>query len=157
MTTWKGSIRSTKCAALVLGLAALIAAEGAQAQWVMLARRVVGQVQQMSQQQPNGGVAYDSAAVMVEVPAEKVYAVAVRNLKTNPDIKITEQSDQQRLIQFSNGTQIAGLQVNALSDTLSHIMITSAHSGQQQNATNTILERILKLCAEMNVQCSRAQ
>ena len=51
----------------------------------------------------------------------------------------------------------AGLQVNALSDTLSHIMISSAHSGSQQNAANTILERILKLCADMNVQCSRAQ
>ena len=152
-----GAVGRVRRASLVLGVAALASAGIAHAQWVMLARQVVGRVQQMSQQQPNGGVAYDSAAVMVEVPAEKVYAVAVRNIKAAPGITVTEQSDRQRLIQFSNGDQIAGLQVNALSDTLSHIMISSAHSGSQQNAANTILERILKLCADMNVQCSRAQ
>ena len=129
----------------------------AEAQWVMLARRAIGRVQQMSQQQPNGGAAYDSAAVMVEVPAEKVYAVAVRNIKAAPGISITEQNDTQRLIQFSNGEQIAGLQVGALSGTLSHIMISSAHSGAQPNASAMILERILKLCADMKVECSRAQ
>lgn len=151
------SVRGAKRTAIALGIATMAMASVADAQWVMLARHVVGRVQQMSQQQPNGGVAYDSAAVMVEVPAEKVYAVAVRDIKAAPGINVTEQNDTQRLIQFSNGDQIAGLQVNALSDTLSHIVISSAHSGSQQNAANTILERILKLCADMNVQCSRAQ
>ena len=89
----KHSSESVRCArrvAVVLGVAALVSASIAQAQWVMLARQVVGRVQQMSQQQPNGGVAYDSAAVMVEVPAEKVYAVAVRNsiLKLRADMNV---------------------------------------------------------------------
>ena len=142
---------------LTTGIAALLASSVAEAQWVLLARRVVGRVEQMSQQQPNGGAAYDSAAVMVEVPAEKVYAVAVRNVKAAPGITVTEQNDTQRLIQFTNGEQIAGLQVNALSDNLSQLMISSAHSGKQQNAAALILERVLKLCADMNVECSRAQ
>jgi hypothetical protein len=140
-----------------ISIAALLAANVAQAQWVLLARKAVGRVQQMSQQQANGGAAYDSAAVLVEVPAEKVFAVAVHNIRAAPGITVTEQSDTQRLIQFSNGEQIAGLQVNALSDNLSHIMISSAHSGNQQNAAAIILERVLKLCAEMNVECSTAQ
>jgi hypothetical protein len=53
--------------------------------------------------------------------------------------------------------QIAGLQVNALSDSLSQLMITSAHSGDQPSAATTILEHVLKVCAELNVECSRAQ
>jgi len=142
---------------VALGIAAMLASSLAEAQWVLLARKVVGRVQQMSQQQPNGGAAYDSAAVMIEVPAEKVYAVAVRNIKAASGITVTEQNDTQRLIQFSNGEQIAGLQVNALSDNLSQLMITSAHSGNQQNAATTIVERVLKLCAELNAECSRAQ
>jgi hypothetical protein len=142
---------------LALGIAALLASSLAEAQWVLLARKVVGRVQQMSQQQPDGGAAYDSASVMIEVPAEKVYAVAVRNIKAASGITVTEQSDIQRLIQFSNGKQIAGLQVNALSDNLSQLMITSAHSGTEQNAATMIVERVLKLCAELNVECSRAQ
>jgi len=142
---------------VALGIAAMLASSLAEAQWVLLARKVVGRVQQMSQQQPNGGAAYDSAAVMIEVPAEKVYAVAVRNIKAASGITVTEQNDTQRLIQFSNGEQIAGLQVNALSDNLSQLMITSAHSGNQQNAATTIVERVLKLCAELNAECSRTQ
>jgi hypothetical protein len=139
-----------------LTVAMLFISNLAEAQWVLLARRAIGRVEQMSQQQPNGGAAYDTAAVMVEVPAERVYAVAVRNVTAAPGIKITEQNDTQRLIQFTNGEQIAGLQVGALSDNLSHILISSAHTGTQQNAAAMILERILKLCADMNVECSRA-
>jgi hypothetical protein len=142
---------------IALAIGTSLASSLAEAQWVLLARRAVGRVEQMSQQQPNGGAAYDSAAVMVEVPAEKVYAVAVRNIRAAAGITVTEQNDTQRLIQFTNGDQIAGLQVNALSDNLSHIMISSAHSGKQQNAAALILERVLKLCADMNVECSRAQ
>jgi len=146
-----------RCALAALAIGTMLASSLAEAQWVLLARKAVGRVQQMSQQQPNGGAAYDSAAVMIEVPAEKVYAVAVRNVKAASGVSVTEQNDTQRLIQFSNGEQIAGLQVNALSDNLSQLMITSAHSGTPQNAAATILERVLKLCAEMNVECSRAQ
>jgi hypothetical protein len=157
-----GAIRPTKqfiLRQMLVGLAtaALLASTVAEAQWVLLARKAVGRVQQMSQQQPNGGAAYDSAAVMIEVPAEKVYTVAVRNIKAAAGITVTEQNDTQRLIQFSNGVQIAGLQVNALSDNLSQLMITSAHSGTQQNAAAMILDRVLKLCAEMSVECSRSQ
>ena len=146
-----------RIALVALAIGTTLASSVAEAQWVLLARKVVGRVEQMSQQQPDGDAAYDSAAVMIEVPAEKVYAVAVRNIKAAQGITVTEQKDTQRLIQFSNGGQIAGLQVNALADNLSQLMITSAHSGTQQNAAAMILERVLKLCAEMNVECSRAQ
>src|SRR2546429_345528 len=150
----RSAIRSTLVA---LAIGGTLVSSIAEAQWVLLARRAIGRVEQMSQQQPNGGAAYVSAAVMVEVPAEKVYAVAVRNIKAASGITVTEQNDTQRLIQFTNGEQIAGLQVNALSDNLSQLMITSAHSGTQQNAAALIVERVLKVCAEMNVECSRAQ
>jgi hypothetical protein len=143
-------------ALVTLAIGAVLASSVAEAQWVLLARRAVGRVEQMSQQQPNGGAAYDTASVMLEVPAEKVYATAVRTVKAAQGITVTEQSDPQRLLKFTNGVQIAGLQVNALSDNLSQLMITSAHSGNQQNASAMILERVLKLCAEMNVECSRA-
>ena len=153
MSTCRNRIRFTVVA---LAATATLASSLAEAQFVMLARRAIGRVEQMSQQQPNGGAAYDSAAVMIEVPADKVYAQAVRNVRASPGITVTEQNDQQRLIQFTNGEQIAGLQVNALSDNLSHLLISSAHSGKQQNAATLILQRVLNLCKEMNVECSKA-
>jgi len=129
----------------------------AEAQLAFVARRAIGRVEQMSQQQGSGGVAYDTAAVMVEVPAEKVYAVALRNLSAQPQLRITAQDQQTRLIQFTNGVQIAGLQINPFSERLSQILITSAHTGDQQNVSALILDRVLKLCTEMNVKCSQAQ
>jgi hypothetical protein len=146
-----------RSALVALAIGATLTSSVAEAQWVLLARRAVGRVEQMSQQQPNGGAAYDTASVMIEVPAEKVYAAAVRNVTAAQGITITEQSDPQRLLKFTNGVQIAGLQVNALSDNLSQLMITSAHSGNQQNAASMIVDRVLKLCAELNVECSRAE
>jgi hypothetical protein len=127
------------------------------AQLAFIARHAIGRVEQMSQQQGNGGVAYDTAAVVVEVPAEKVYAVALRNLSAQPQLRITGQDQQTRVIQFTNSVQIAGLQVNPLSDKLSQILITSAHTGDQQNVSTLILERILTFCSEMKVKCSQAQ
>ena len=62
-----------------LCLTAIFTAELATAQWVMLARRAVGRVEQMSQQSPQqGGPSYDSAAVILEAPADKVYAHFLR-------------------------------------------------------------------------------
>jgi hypothetical protein len=147
---------ATHIALVGLAIGSMLASSVAEAQWVLLARRAVGRVEQMSQQQPNGGAAYDTAFVMIEVPAEKVYAVALRNVSAAQDITITEQSATQRLLKFTNGVQIAGLQVNALSDSLSQLMITSAHSGNEPSAAATILERVLKVCAELSVECSRA-
>ncbi len=62
-----------------------------------------------------------------------------------------------RTIQFTKGQQIAGLKVSPLADDLSHIMISSAHSGSQPNAAALIQDNILRICKDMNVECSQAK
>ena len=141
-----------------LAAAALVLASSvAEAQWVVLARRAIGRVEQMSQAQPNGGVTYDTAAVMLEVPADKVYATAARLIKANEAVKVTSEDDANRSIQFTNGRQIAGIQITPLADGLSHMMITSAHQGAQPNAASQVLDNVLRVCREMNVECRRAR
>lgn len=150
------SARPLVCAATLAATLMAWTAE-AQAQIAFIARHAIGRIEQMSQQQGNGGVAYDMAAVLVEVPAEQVYAVALRNLSAQPQLRITQQDPQKRVIQFTNNVQIAGLQVNPLSDKISQILITSAHTGDQQNVSSLLLERILKFCADMQVKCTQSQ
>ena len=142
---------------VLLGLAALLAASLAEAQWVLLARRAVGRVEQMSQQQENNGASYDAAAVMLEAPADKVFAAVMRGLGNRKDLRITREDAGQGLVQFTNGQQIAGIKVSSLGDNLSHLLITSAHSGQQQNAAALVSDSVLRVCREMNVECSKAQ
>jgi uncharacterized protein YjiK len=127
---------------------------------IFLARRVVGRVEQMSQQsqQPNGA-GYDSAAVMLEAPAQKVFSTAVSALQRAKDqgIIVTRVDNGELLVQFTNGQQIAGMKVSALGDRLSHMLITSAHSGSQPNAAALVSDSVLRVCREMNVECSRAR
>ena len=152
--------RSFLRATIVAGvLVAVFASSLAEAQWVLLARRAVGRVEQMSQQsQQADGASYDSAAVMIDAPADKVYAAVLRGLANNTQgVKITSQNEQQRLVEFTNGQQIAGIKVSALGDDLTHMLISSAHKGDQPDAAALVLNGVLRVCAELKVECSRAQ
>ena len=142
---------------VMLGLAALLAASMAEAQWVLLARRAVGRVEQMSQQQDNNGASYDTAAVMLEAPADKVFAAVSADCGIARISRSRSEDPGQGLVQFTNGQQIAGIKVSALGDNLSHLLVTSAHSGQQPNAAALVSDSVLRVCREMNVECSKAQ
>jgi hypothetical protein len=141
------------------GVALLTVSTIAEAQWVMLARRAVGRVEQMSQQSPQpGGANYDSAAVMLDAPAAKVYAAVVKGLQGNTQgLTITREDASAMLVQFTNGQQIAGIKVSPLGDDLTHMMISSAHTGNQPNAAAMVMNAVLRVCKDMNVECSQAR
>src|SRR4051812_41307816 len=126
---------SIRSAAVIGGVALLAVSTIAEAQWVMVARRAIGRVEQMSQQSPqSGGANYDSAAVMLDAPAPKVFAAVLSGLKNAQGMTITREDPSDMLVQFTNGQQIAGIKVSALGDDLTHMLISSAHTGNQPNA-----------------------
>ena len=123
----------------------------------MVARRAIGRVEQMSQQSPqSGGASYDSAAVMLEAPADKVFAAVVRGVRNAQGITVTSEDPSAMLVQFTNGQQIAGIKVAAIGDNLTHLLISSAHTGNQQNAAALVLNSVLRVCKDMNVEWSHA-
>ena len=147
---------------IVAGTVAIVAASAiAEAQAaIFLARRVIGRVETMSQQSPQAsGASYDSAAVMLEAPAQKVFATAVDALKRAQaqGITVTRVDNTEMLVQFTNGQQIAGMKISSLGDKLSHMLITSAHAGSQPNAAALVSDSVLRVCTEMKVECSRAR
>ncbi len=127
----------------------------AEVQWVFLAHRAIGRVEQMSQSAPGGGASYDTAVVILEVPAEQVYDAIKKRLMANADVKVTRADDVRRAIEFTDGQQIGGIQVSALGDGLSHLMVSTAHPGVTASTTSVIVERILAVCKELNVECER--
>jgi len=145
-------------AIVLAGVALLVVSSIAEAQWVLLARRAVGRVEQMSQQSPQAnGANYDTAAVMLEAPPDKVYTAVIRGLKNAQGITITREDPAATLVQFTNGQQIAGIKISALGDQLTHMMISSAHTGNQPDAAALVLNAVLRVCKDMNVECSQAQ
>jgi hypothetical protein len=151
--------RRLRPALIALGVMTMLAATAAEAQWALVAKRAIGRVEQMSQQSPQAsGPSYDSAAVMLEAPADKVYAAVLTGVRNNTrGLKITREDSATRVVQFTNGEQIAGIKVSALSDTVSHLLVTSAHAGAQPNAAALVMDSVLRVCREMNVECKPAQ
>ena len=147
--------RSTTIALVLLLIAAALSTASANAQWVMVARAVSGQIQQMSHKGDNGN-GYDVATVVLEANADKVYSTALTALKSHPGITVTKDDAKKRRIDFTNGTQYASLQATALGDKLSQLMIASNLTGQQPTATSLVLQGVLKVCKEMNVNCTVA-
>ena len=140
------------------GLAAALAATPAQAA-VFVARRVIGRVETLSQQSPAAaGASFDSATVMLEAPAAHVYAKAVESLRRAgaEGIRITNEDAGLLQVQFTNGRQVAGIKVTALGEKLSQLLVTSAHTGDQPNAAALVADSVLRVCRDLNVECSRA-
>ncbi|MET0346242.1 MAG: hypothetical protein ABW071_07145 [Casimicrobiaceae bacterium] len=127
----------------------------AQAQWVFLARHVVGRVEQMSQTSPKGDIAFDTATVIVDVPAAKVFETVQRSIRTAQGITVTREDAGARRIEFTDGARNAGIQAISLGDNLTQLMVSSAHSVGPDKPTSQIVERIIAVCKQMGVECSR--
>ncbi len=135
-------------------LALLFSGAAAQAQWVMVARAVSGQVQRMSNKSSNGS-GYDVATVVLLANADKVYQTALTSLKTNhPDIIINSSDAKKREIKFSKGEQVASLQATPLGDKITQLVIASNLTGTQADATPMVVEGVMKVCKQMNVVCT---
>jgi hypothetical protein len=146
--------------AALLGIVLLGASGLAAAQWIFLARQAIGRVEQMQQasaQAAGGaGASYDVAAVIVEVPAAKVFDTVKSMLAKNTEVRVTKTDDARRSVEFTDGRQIGGIQVSVLGDTLAQLMVSTAHPGVPTSTTSTIVERILGVCKELGVSCQRS-
>jgi hypothetical protein len=144
--------RFCRTSGLALIAVAMLLVTSASAQWVMVAKKVSGRVQQMSHK-PAAGAGYDVATVVLEAKADKVYATALSSLKAHPGITVTKNSDQQRKIDFTNGQQDASLQATPLGDKLTQLVIASNLTAAQPSATSLVVQGVLKVCAELKVDC----
>jgi len=145
--------RSTQAGVLVAGSVFLALSAVAEAQALFLARRAIGRIEQMSQSSPSLGASYDTATVIVEVAPEAVFATVKRLLSESSEVRVTRSDDFAHSIEFTDGAQIGGIQVNALGDKLSQLLVSTAHPGVSTSTTSTIVSRILNMCRVLNVVC----
>jgi hypothetical protein len=146
-----------KCLILLAAAMTLFGAIGAQAQWVMVAKAVSGQVQRMENKSANGQ-GYDVATVVLMANADKVYETALTSLKTNhPDVTINSSNAKKREIKFSKGDQIASIQATPLGDKLTQLVVASNLTGVQPDATSVVVQGVMKVCDQMKVVCTLSQ
>ena len=138
----------------------LLLCGSAAAQWVFVARQAIGRVEQMQQSSAQAaggaGASYDVATVIVEVAPDKVFNTVKTMLGKNTEVKVTRTDDTRRSVDFTDGRQIGGIQVTQLGDSVSQLMVSTAHPGITTSTTSTIVERILNVCKELGVSCQRS-
>jgi hypothetical protein len=146
---------------LLAAVVVLLSSSVAHAQWVFVARKalqvinsVAGQVQSPSSGQGQGP-SVDAANVLLEADADKVYAVAVKLARENPEVQVLWQDDPRRAIAFSRGEQSVSLKVSRLGDNLSQILVAATYG--KPGGTSLVVEAILRVCHQMGVECSHAQ
>ena len=148
----------SRASALILVIAACAASTTAGAQWVTVARKALGRVEQMTQSLGTEGPSYDTAAVMLEAPIDGVWAGVLRALKANATgVTVTREDAAQHLVQFTDGRQIAGIKLSVVGDRVTHLLVSSARQGGQATASALVMDSVLRTCREVGVSCSPAR
>ncbi|MEN6615684.1 MAG: hypothetical protein ABFD12_03945 [Syntrophorhabdus sp.] len=137
----------------------------ANAQWVFVGRKALGKVKQLTSEsddynkknQASGAAqdtapsGYDAATVLLEAPADKVYATAINVLQSNKDFIIKKKDEKALSLEFVRGEMAAGMQVTSLAENVSQLLIVSTHPGKPDSSV--VLNGILRICKQMGIHC----
>jgi hypothetical protein len=126
----------------------------ADAQWVFLARRAVGRIHHMAEgSQPGGRPGYDFATVILEAPADKVFATALDLARKNTAVRVVMQDPAQRRLQIAEGDRVATLNVVPFSDDVSQLLIAGQAGPGEDSTASRVVQAVLRVCKEMNKEC----
>ncbi len=147
-----------RASVLIVVIEACAASSTADAQWVTVARKAIGRVEQMTQSLGTEGPSYDAAAVMLEAPIDGVWAAVLRALKaSSAGITVTSEDSAQHLVQFTDGRQIAGIKLSVVGDRVTHLLVSSARQGGPATGSALVMDSVLRTCREVGVSCSPAR
>jgi hypothetical protein len=144
--------RALLAAALVAGT--LLPFAPAEAQWVMVARRALGRIEHMREGAGGSGQpGYDFATVLLDAPADRVFATALEMARKNRTVQVTMQDPVQRRFQVAQGDRTATFNVVPFGDDVSQLLI-AGHAGPGEDATTPrVVEAVLRVCREMGKHC----
>jgi len=160
MTTKVGSVfgfgRAIGAALLVLGGLLPLSAE---AQWVFVARHVIGRVEQVTQQQDaQTGQAVPQqvtqvATVVLDAPAKRVYEVATNATNRNEKVTVVSNDPATKTIVLKEADQSATLKVTALNKNVSQLMIVGSAPAGENPQTTRIVNAVMRLCGDLGKTC----
>jgi hypothetical protein len=126
----------------------------ADAQWVFVARKALGRIQHMREEnQPGGRPGYDFATVILDAPADKVFATALDMARKNPAVRVVMQDPGQRRFQVAEGDRTATLNVVPFSDEVSQLLIAGHAGPGEDSTTSRVVQAVLRVCKQMNKHC----
>jgi hypothetical protein len=143
--------------ASVLITAVPFAAVEAQTPWVLIGRAAAHRVQTMREGRQGTDPGYDFAAVILEAPADKVFAVALDHARKNTAVRLTMVDQAGRRLQVAEGNRSATLSVAALSDAVSELYIMGTAAPGEDATSSRVVQAVMRVCAEMGKTCQLAR
>lgn len=140
----------------LLGAAALAAPPlaPAEAQWVFVARKAAQRIHTMTvePESPNG-LRHDFAVVLLEAPAERVYATALDLARKNREVRVLMTDPGTRRLQLAEGDRVATLNVVEFSPEVSQLMIAGTAGPGEDSTTSRVVAAVMRVCAAMKKDC----
>jgi hypothetical protein len=143
-------------AGAVLGLLPFAAVE-AQTPWVLIGRAAAHRIQHMRESQQGNNPGYDFAAVILEAPADKVFAVALDHARKNTAVRVTLVDQGARRLQVADGSRTATLNVVSLSNDVSELYIIGTAAPGEDSTSSRVVQAVMRVCAEMQKSCELAR
>jgi hypothetical protein len=149
------TFRSIKrLAAFALFGIAVLASEMAFAQWVFVARHAIGRIEQVTQNQPAPNQPpTEVVTVILDVPAQRVFDVAINTIQKNQNVNIVSQDSQKLSLSLRQDDQVATLTIKPLGDDASQLVIVGTSVPGQTPQTTRIADGVMRLCNELGKSC----
>gem|GEM_PF-446865 len=131
----------------------------AEAQWVLVARHVIGRVQQVTQQQDAQAGQFAAqqitqvATVVLDAPASRVFQVASNATNRNQKVTVVSNNPATMTIVLKEGDQSATLNVTTLNKNLSQLMIVGSAPAGEDPQTTRIVRAVMHLCGDLGKTC----
>ncbi|HLG44852.1 MAG TPA: hypothetical protein VKY24_01315 [Reyranella sp.] len=145
-----------KRAILAMTAIAVVLPAAAEAQAVFIARKAVQRIHRMTEEGTNGQAGYDFASVVLEAPADKVFAVALDRAKNNRAVRIVMADAGARRLQVAQGDRTATLNVVEMNDQLSQLLIAGRTRPGEPAASSEVVAAVMRVCAELKKTCEIA-
>ena len=137
--------------ALVLPMAS------ADAQWVFVARKAAQRIHHMTEGGVGGQPGYDFASVVLEAPADRVFAIALERAQQNRAVHILMADPGARRLQVAEGDRTATLNVVELNDQVSQLLIAGRSQPGEDATSSRVVTAVMRICAEMKKTCELAR
>ena len=117
-------------------------------QAVFLARKALGLISSIADQVHG----HETASVLLEADADKVFAAAERIIRKKPENEILATNEGDRSISFRHGGLAITIKVARLQDDLAQILVVSSGRNTPQD-TDYVVNGILRICKEVGAHC----
>ena len=144
-------------AILAITAAALLLPVVAEAQAVFIARKAVQRIHRMTEEGTGGQPGFDFASVVLEAPADRVFAVALERAQKNRAVRVVSVDPGARRLQIAEGDRTATLNVVEMGDQLSQLMIAGRTRPGEPAASSQVVAAVMRVCAELKKTCELAR